>query len=102
MSDDVIPNVAEITRLLAEATGIDAAAGNLAAGGVITMMTISGGPLGQPQEGSPPGRSSATIMTTGIFYPAAMVTAITDALTARKNEIVHELGQLGVTLPGGR
>jgi hypothetical protein len=91
-------NLTRITQLYQESSEITQALDNLANGGVIINMTISGGPLTPPSPGEPPTmRIPASLSTIGIEYPPAMTAGITAALQARIGAINNELATLGIT-----
>lgn len=93
-------DLGKVQQLYIEAQTLDAAFGNLEAGGEIVNMTISGGRADQgvpPPGVFQPPRMSVSVSTVGILYPPAMVEAIKAALTQRRTAINQELGQLGVS-----
>jgi len=93
-------NLEKVTRLYEELRVLDAAIGNFDAGGLIVMMTVSGGPpMTSPPTGPPSGlpRMPVTVSTAGMNYPPAMVDSIKAQFTARINAINQELTELGVT-----
>ena len=82
----------QIKPLIDEGYAIDAALTCLQGGGPIVAMMI-GWPA--PQAG----REPVTVSTVGVAYPPQMVTAITTALTERRDAIIKELAALGVEVP---
>ncbi|MBO0863557.1 MAG: hypothetical protein J2P16_00595 [Mycobacterium sp.] len=79
-----------------EADELHRALGIIAAGAVITRVTLtsSSPPTDSPGDSR---RDSAAVDTTGLTYPPQMTTAIQAQLQARYDAIVKQLSDLGVT-----
>ena len=85
--------------MYSELNMIQQAIANLAAGGVITAVAISPGPLPDPvpEEMRFSSAMGPTVSTIGMPHPPAMLDSIRTMLQQRQGQIVSELQGMGIT-----